>query len=171
MCCVYLFSGDFYIFLSFPISCFISTSVLSFPCGLFVLNLLYNVLQLEGNIHYTEHLDEKNEIKKWDGDSDADILEGKADLLSSYHSPVKSSTLTEFINCTQDSGNVGEFSELNSTKPVSVNNHKNTGEHRYPCGICNKSFMASFILKRHLGSHAGERFKCDFCDQLFTSKA
>jgi len=48
--------------------------------------------------------------------------------------------------------------------------HANITKHTFPCSFCTKSFYTNTLLKRHMVTHTGERFQCDFCELTFKRK-
>ncbi|XP_025406995.1 zinc finger protein OZF-like [Sipha flava] len=55
---------------------------------------------------------------------------------------------------------------------ISHINGKNSGNKKYDCNICEKSYNTPFVLKRHKTIHTGEKqFICDICKKSFGAKA
>ena len=48
--------------------------------------------------------------------------------------------------------------------------HTHTGEKPYKCDVCVSAFATPMSLKAHKNTHMGERFACDKCDKIYTSK-
>lgn len=64
----------------------------------------------------------------------------------------------------------GQPTSTSSANLQELDKYSTTSSGRFCCSICNKTFANAGNVQRHMLIHEKQKYKCDRCDSLFTSK-